>query len=445
MIKREERDTVNHEKETIGQYFLRIEALLKEILTYSEQQFTGRLTIDTPNQKHQWRLYFGMGKLLWGSGGEHPRRRWRRQIAKASGHNHLKAHYSEDHLREGDQYECWDFHLLLALHKRKVLSGEQVKKVMVGMVSEIIFDLMIQGVALCTSEEAYPNEPNYCGKQVFIRDWKTGIRPSQQMVVPPSWGVETKTRLKELQQNWNQWRDGGLSHVSPDSAPRLLRWKQLEETTSANVYQNLVKLITGDRTLRDLSVLMKMETLKIARSLQPYLRQDLISLETVADLPIATTPSEKTSEKKQLQRREEDKTQNTASDSTPPNTTKERPLVAYIDDSEQSLQIMEQYIRNGGYDFIGINDSAQAIPLLLEKQPKLIFLDLIMPNINGYELCGQIRKISTMKEVPIVIVTGNDGIVDRMRSKVVGATNFISKPIDRSEVLTLALQYTQAN
>jgi chemotaxis family two-component system response regulator PixG len=128
---------------------------------------------------------------------------------------------------------------------------------------------------------------------------------------------------------------------------------------------------------------------------------------------------------------------------TPPKKS-QRPLIAFVDDSEQSRQIMNNVVTKGGYDFIGIGDSVQAITVLLEKQPQLIFLDLMMPNVNGYELCSQIRKISVLKEVPIVIVTGNDGIVDRMRAKVVGATNFISKPIDRSEVLTLALQYTQS-
>ncbi|MDR9405106.1 MAG: response regulator, partial [Halothece sp. Uz-M2-17] len=158
------------------------------------------------------------------------------------------------------------------------------------------------------------------------------------------------------------------------------------------------------------------------------------------------SPQEKAVKKQQLQRRAEDQQQ-----ASPPQApvsslkaTKQRPLIAFVDDSEQSRQIMNNVVTKGGYDFIGIGDSVEAITILLEKQPQLIFLDLMMPNVNGYELCSQIRKISVLKEVPVVIVTGNDGIVDRMRAKVVGATNFISKPIDRSEVLTLALQYTKA-
>jgi len=422
--------------------FLKIEELLKEISSQSQQQFTGRLTIDMPQQQ-QWRLYLGMGRLLWASGGEHPRRRWRRQLALACGQDNFKAHYSQDHFREGDNYECWDFHLLLALHKRKIFSAEQVRRVMGGIIAEVLFDLNRQGDALCTSQQAYPHQPNYCGKQVFILNSQAGKRPSQEMVVPPSWGVDTDAYLKTAQQQWHQWQETGLTHVSPDRAPRLLQLKQLEAQTSPAVYNNLVKLITGDATLRDLSVLMNREIIAIARSLQPYLRQNLIGLDAVSDLPPPASLPSNRHQKEQLQCRAED--ENNSSPQSPASVApaKERPLLAFVDDSEQSRNIMEQIVTNGGYEFLGIGDSAEAIPLLLERQPQLIFLDLMMPHISGYELCSQLRKISSLKQVPIVIVTGQDGIVDRMRAKMAGATNFISKPIDRSEVLSLAVQYIQ--
>ncbi|MDR9404302.1 MAG: hypothetical protein RI580_12770, partial [Halothece sp. Uz-M2-17] len=303
--RQQQRETVDKISKNSHRIFLNLEELLEEILASSQQQFTGRLSLKTP-QGQQWQLYFGMGRLLWASGGEHPRRRWRRQLAHVCEQDNLKAHYSEGHLREGDHYECWDFHLLFALHKRKILTSEQVRKVMLGMIGEILFDLNCQGIALCTSKEAYPDQPNHCGKQVFIRNWKAGIRPSQEMVVPPSWGVETQAVLETAQASWMQWREMGLTHVSPDQAPQLLNLKQLAAQTSEKVYQNLVKLLTGDRTLRDLSVVMKMDAQKIARSLQPYVRQDLISFEVITDLLSAPSPQEKAVKKQQLQRRAED-------------------------------------------------------------------------------------------------------------------------------------------
>jgi chemotaxis family two-component system response regulator PixG len=64
-----------------------------------------------------------------------------------------------------------------------------------------------------------------------------------------------------------------------------------------------------------------------------------------------------------------------------------------------------------------------------------------MPNTNGYEICIQLRKVSAFRETPIIILTGNDGIIDRVRAKVVGATDFLGKPVDAETVLAVANKY----
>jgi chemotaxis family two-component system response regulator PixG len=64
-----------------------------------------------------------------------------------------------------------------------------------------------------------------------------------------------------------------------------------------------------------------------------------------------------------------------------------------------------------------------------------------MPNTNGYEICTQLRKVSTFRNTPIIILTGNDGIIDRVRAKLVGATDFLSKPVNVEIVLAVARQH----
>ena len=83
----------------------------------------------------------------------------------------------------------------------------------------------------------------------------------------------------------------------------------------------------------------------------------------------------------------------------------------------------------------------QALPLLLQHKPDAIFLDLVMPVANGYEICAQIRRISLFKNTPVIILTGNDGIVDRVRAKIVGATDFLPKPILAQKVLAALLKH----
>ena len=66
-----------------------------------------------------------------------------------------------------------------------------------------------------------------------------------------------------------------------------------------------------------------------------------------------------------------------------------------------------------------------------------------MPNANGYEICSQLRKLSVFRNTPIVILTGNDGIVDRVRAKMVGASDFLSKPVKQEVVLEVIRKYTK--
>ncbi|NJM57779.1 MAG: response regulator, partial [Synechococcales cyanobacterium RU_4_20] len=69
------------------------------------------------------------------------------------------------------------------------------------------------------------------------------------------------------------------------------------------------------------------------------------------------------------------------------------------------------------------------------------FLDLVMPVASGYELCKQIRRVSAFKDIPIVILTGNDGVIDRVRAKMVGATDFVGKPVKADKIIPLLDKY----
>ncbi|MEO0647045.1 MAG: response regulator [Cyanobacteria bacterium J06650_10] len=117
------------------------------------------------------------------------------------------------------------------------------------------------------------------------------------------------------------------------------------------------------------------------------------------------------------------------------------PKIVYVDDSPADSRTMAAIVEKMGYQYFNVPDPLQALPMLIEVKPKLIFLDLVMPIANGYEVCSQIRRITTFKKIPIIIVTSNDGIADRVRAKIVGASGFMGKPIKEKKVQKVFKKY----
>jgi twitching motility two-component system response regulator PilG len=122
----------------------------------------------------------------------------------------------------------------------------------------------------------------------------------------------------------------------------------------------------------------------------------------------------------------------------PANTSQSSTLVACIDDSKAVQKQVKMTLEAGGYQVLGILDPTLALKQLSQHQPVVIFMDINMPNLNGYDLCSLLRKSERFKDIPIVMLTGRDGMIDRVRAKLVGATDYLTKPCDPNKLITLA-------
>lgn len=88
-----------------------------------------------------------------------------------------------------------------------------------------------------------------------------------------------------------------------------------------------------------------------------------------------------------------------------------------------------------------INDPVKAVLSIIRHKPDLILLDLNMLGIDGYELCRIIRNNSIFQNTPIIFVTGNKGIVDKVKAKLVGASGYLTKPFTRAELLKIVFMH----
>ncbi|MDV3349332.1 response regulator [Leptothoe sp. LEGE 181152] len=119
--------------------------------------------------------------------------------------------------------------------------------------------------------------------------------------------------------------------------------------------------------------------------------------------------------------------------------------VVYIEDSPLDSQAMAAIIQGAGYGYQNISKPLETMPRLLEFRPQLIFLDLVMPYTNGYELCAQIRRTASLRRTPVIMVTSNNGLIDRVRARLVGASGFFSKPVKKEKILKVLNKYLASN
>jgi chemotaxis family two-component system response regulator PixG len=367
--------------------------LLNEFKNCTQLQFNGQLNVKSAKGK-KWTFYYRLGRIVWATGDSHSFRRFRRQMAQNCPHIDLeKIRFRTEDLAS----DYWDYQLLAILYKRQKIQREQINAIVDNTIAELFFDL---------AQELYFTSVSCDRTQDVILD------------MPMSF-TSADMSIKQMQDSWAVWSEAGLANFSPNLAPVLRRPEQLQQIVSPTVYKNFVSLINGKYTLRELAVKMKQNVLPVTRSLLPYILKGIIELIEVPDNPLVASST------------------NHPLSKAKPNA----PLIACVDDSPLVCQMLEEIITSHGLRFIKIQDAVQALPTLIQDKPDLIFLDLVMPIASGYEICTQLRRISTFANTPVIILTGSDGLLDRVRAKVVGSTDFISKPIVADRVMSIVRKY----
>jgi two-component system, chemotaxis family, response regulator PixG len=373
--------------------------LLDEFKSCARLQFNGKLDIQSC-KGYKFSFYYRLGRIVWATSNQHPFRRWKRQMSRYCPEIHLNTIQLH---AEDIAIEHWEYKILETLCKAKKINRPQVISIVDSTIAEVLFDLAQQ-----VNSTTYICER----KQDTILDAPMSLS-------------STDLSLRHMYQSWDSWSEAGLANFSPNLAPILRQPEQLKHLVSQVVYANFTKVMQGKYTLRDLAVKMKQDVLTVSHSLLPYILRGIIELVEVEDAIIAKEPIKEYV----------NSFQNTSIKPQHIRTQKKIPLIACIDDSPQICMLMQNIIVKNGMQFIGIQEPFNTLPILIERKPDFIFLDLIMPVTNGYEVCSQIRRISTFANVPIVILTGSDGIFDRMRAKAAGSTDFITKPVIEEKII----------
>lgn len=110
--------------------------------------------------------------------------------------------------------------------------------------------------------------------------------------------------------------------------------------------------------------------------------------------------------------------------------------VMVIDDSKTIRRTAETLLSKAGCEVITAIDGFDALAKIADTQPAIIFVDIMMPRLDGYQTCALIKNNSTYQNTPVIMLSSKDGLFDRAKGRIVGSDQYLTKPFSKDELLS---------
>jgi twitching motility two-component system response regulator PilG len=112
-----------------------------------------------------------------------------------------------------------------------------------------------------------------------------------------------------------------------------------------------------------------------------------------------------------------------------------RVKVLVIDDSNTIRRSAEMFLQQAGYEVILAEDGFDALAKISDHEPQVIFVDIMMPRLDGYQTCALIKQNPILKSTPVIMLSSKDGVFDRARGRLAGSDQYLTKPFTKEALL----------
>jgi two-component system, chemotaxis family, response regulator PixG len=403
------------------------EKLIEEIYKPGESLSNNQMILS--NRVETLNFHILGSKLLYVADASHNVRRWNRAIQQHCPKWNWRSEFSR--LANDNLWEC---QLLDRGVQQKQISLIQARLVIRNIIQECLFELS--------------------NRTSFQEDWKTS-----SIIVSSLCGhialsfFETQSIFAKALAMRKKWQAAGFSDVNPTFSPILCQ-KVNQRTFSGLDLPISDRYCSPNFTLWDIALLLNESVTTVTSSLMPLIDKGIVQFQSVPDLPISAA-SRPTPVAHQPARKpvpppvtlpQTNLVHQPARKPAPPpvilpQINENRPLIACIDDSAVLAYTLKKILVSAGYEVITIPEPMRGFSQLIEHQPDLILLDLLLPNADGYSVCKFLRDTPVFKETPIIILTAKSSFIDRTRAQLAGATEFLSKPPQSEELLRVVQKY----
>ncbi len=401
-----------------------------------------------------WSIYLEQGKITYASHSVEPfdrldchLRRLAHKIPSLSNETRTKLRLMFENEPEGEQLNInLDYQAICWLIEHKYLNNEQAKKLIEGLVKEVIESFLL------VEEGSYQLSSFSDKTSSFCR-------------------LDLSTLVKSAQKQLQNWQALTPEINSPYQCPYLASSPK-NYKLSPELKQKLTAILKGF-SFRHLAILLNQDELRLAQSLYPYIKAGNILLQP-PHAPFDSLPCVKAAKKSIVSYQKTPETitykSSTASSlaQAPPAQLPEIPprnsaainiiaeqinslpdtpadkktyKIVCVDDSPAMLKELSYFLDDESFAVSTISDPIKALMQIVRIKPDLILLDVKMAGIDGYELCRLLRNHSFFKITPIIMVTGNTGIIDRVKARMVGASGYLTKPFTQSDLLKIVFRH----
>jgi two-component system, chemotaxis family, response regulator PixG len=457
---------------------LRPQSLLRQLFNCSET-----ICLQAFSNSVSWSIYLEQGKIIYATHSVEPFDRLERHLRRLSHQIPLLTSEVRVQLRlmfEPDTYsqvaehdsnarnQPLEYQAIQWLISQQYLHSTQAAVLITQLVKEVIESFLLLKKGTYELTETLNRMPIICR-------------------------LDVENILERSQARLRSWKSFEPQISSPYQRPYLLISGKLQDGNLPNLKPNLTNWMKGF-SLRHLAVIMNQDEIELAHNLYPCIIQGEIILhepdppfdqlpntleeftqssKLIADLinrksvyvveklsntttskaypelleksiiPVERSPKISEPLKEKFQELETKNNINLTSEKVTAATAiaKKTYKIISVDDSPTILKEISRFLENENFSVVTINEPLKAVMSIIRHKPDLILLDLNMVGIDGYELCQIIRNNSLFKEIPIIFVTGNKGIVDKVKARLVGASGYLTKPFTRAELLKIVFMH----
>jgi twitching motility two-component system response regulator PilG len=115
--------------------------------------------------------------------------------------------------------------------------------------------------------------------------------------------------------------------------------------------------------------------------------------------------------------------------------------VLVVDDSNTIRRSAEIFLKQGGHEVLLAEDGFDALAKINDYQPDLVFCDILMPRLDGYQTCAIIKRNARFANIPVVMLSSKDGVFDKARGRMVGSQEYLTKPFTKDQLLQAVQQF----